>query len=206
MTKLKLIIFDCDGVMFDSIEANRQYYNHILGAFGHPEMDEEELQFVHVHHVFDSVRHIFRKYPSDYEKADLYRQKLDYSPYLQYMRIEPDLVEFLEYLRPTCKAAISTNRSTTMPDLLRIFKLESYFDQVVTALDVEHSKPHPEALFKILNHLHMSADQAIYIGDSHIDQEHAASAGMRLIAFKNPALEADYHVTSFMEIPQLGIF
>jgi HAD superfamily hydrolase (TIGR01549 family) len=206
MTKLKLIIFDCDGVMFDSIEANRRYYNHILGAFNHPEMDEEELQFVHVHHVFDSVRHIFRKYPSDYEKADLYRQKLDYSPYLQYMRIEPDLVEFLEYLRPTCKAAISTNRSTTMPDLLRIFKLESYFDQVVTALDVEHSKPHPEALFKILNHLHMSADQAIYIGDSHIDQEHAASAGMRLIAFKNPALEADYHVTSFMEIPQLGIF
>ena len=206
MTKLKLIIFDCDGVMFDSIEANRRYYNHILGAFNHPEMDEEELQFVHVHHVFDSVRHIFRKYPSDYEKADLYRQKLDYSPYLQYMRIEPDLIEFLEYLQPSCKTAISTNRSTTMPDLLRIFKLESYFDQVVTALDVEHSKPHPEALFKILNHLHMSADQAIYIGDSHIDQEHAASAGMRLIAFKNPALEADYHVTSFMEIPQLGIF
>ena len=45
----------------------------------------------------------------------------------------------------------------------------------------------------------------IYIGDSHIDQEHASSAGMRFIAFKNATLDADYHVTSFMEIPKLVI-
>ncbi len=206
MAKLKLIIFDCDGVMFDSIEANRNYYNHILAAFGHPKMDEEELQYVHVHHVFDSVRFIFRKYPEDYEKADLHRQTVDYTPYLKYMRIEPDLVEFLEYLRPTYRTAISTNRSTTMSGLLRIFKLDDYFEQVVTSMDVVNSKPHPEALYKILDNFQMKADEAIYIGDSHIDREHSASAGMRFIAFKNPSLDADYHVSSFMEINGLGIF
>ena len=122
MKKLKLIIFDCDGVMFDSIEANRHYYNHILGVFGHPEMDAEDLQFVHTHHVVDSVRHIYRKYPQDYQKADEYRKTLDYKPYLRYMRMEDDLIEFLELVRPYYKTAISTNRSTTMPDLLNSFQ------------------------------------------------------------------------------------
>jgi beta-phosphoglucomutase-like phosphatase (HAD superfamily) len=36
MASLKLVIFDCDGVMFDSMEANRKYYNFLLEKFGHP--------------------------------------------------------------------------------------------------------------------------------------------------------------------------
>ena len=122
------------------------------------------------------------------------------------MHMEPDLVEFLEYLRPAYKTAISTNRSTTMPDLLRIFKLENYFEQVVTSLDVANSKPHPEALHKILDYFGFTADEAIYIGDSHIDLEHSTAVDMRMIAFKNPELAADYHVSSFMEISRLPIF
>ena len=41
MAALKLVIFDCDGVMFDSKNANRVYYNHMLEKFGHPPMDAE---------------------------------------------------------------------------------------------------------------------------------------------------------------------
>ena len=32
MSQLKLVIFDCDGVMFDSKNANKLYYNQILQA------------------------------------------------------------------------------------------------------------------------------------------------------------------------------
>ena len=206
MPDLKLVIFDCDGVMFDSKEANRHYYDDILQAFGHPPMDEEELEFVHVHHAADSVKHIYRKFPEDYAKAELHRAKIDYTPYLSYMHMEPDLIEFLEFLKPAHHIAISTNRSNTMPSLLDIFALESYFEMVVTSLDVTNSKPHPEAMHKILSHFALSADQAIYIGDSYIDREHSAAVGMRLIAFKNKGLKAEYHVNTFMEIPNLGIF
>jgi phosphoglycolate phosphatase len=205
MAKLKLIIFDCDGVMFDSIEANRHYYNHILAAFGHSPMDADELQYVHVHHVMDSIRHIYRNYPEDYKRADEYRLALDYTPYLKYMKIEPDLIEFLKYIQPSYKTAISTNRSATMAGILKIFDLEQYFEKVVCSLDVKNSKPHPEAMHMILDHFEMSADQAIYIGDSHIDREHSAAVGMPLIAFKSPELSAEYHVSSFMEITQLGV-
>ena len=205
MSSLKLVVFDCDGVMFDSKGANRQYYNHILAKFKHPSMDEDELQYVHVHHVEDSMRHIYRNYPEDLDRANVYRLDLDYTPYLQYMYMEPDLPEFLDFLAPAHKTAISTNRSTTMKTVLELFKLDK-FDKVVTSLDVQHSKPHPEALHKILDYFGFTADEAIYIGDSHIDLEHSTAVDMRMIAFKNPELAADYHVSSFMEISRLPIF
>jgi HAD superfamily hydrolase (TIGR01509 family) len=203
MSVLKLVIFDCDGVMFDSKEANRAYYNDLLARFAHPPMSAAELEYVHMHHVMDSVRHIFRRYPEELAAADVLRRQVEYTPYLEYMRIEPDLREFLTLLRADFTAAISTNRTTTMSTILKIFDLERYFALVVTAADVARPKPHPEALHKILTHCRCTVDEAIYIGDSPVDREHTASIGMRLIAYKNPALAAEYHVRSFMEITNL---
>ena len=205
MANIKLVIFDCDGVMFDSKNANREYYNHILDQFGHPGMTDDELEYVHAHHVEDSVRHIFRNYPQDYKTADEYRRQLDYTPYLKHMLIEPDLIEFLQFLKPNFKIAISTNRSSTMNTVLSMFDLAKYYDMVVTALDVEKPKPHPEALHTILAHFRCTVDETIYIGDSYIDREHTEAVGMNMIAFKNPGLAAEYHVSSFMEIVRLGV-
>ncbi len=206
MATLKLVIFDCDGVMFDSLDANRHYYNHILAHFGHPGMSAEELGYVHVHHVMDSIRHIFRNYPGDYPAAVAYRQGLDYTPYLQYMRMEPDLPEFLSFLRPRYKTAISTNRADTMAKVLALFDLRDSFEKVVTVLDVAQPKPHPEALCQILDYFSCRAEEAIYIGDSLVDREHTAAVGMRLIAFKSPTLSAEFWVDSFMAITKLPIF
>ena len=206
MGDLKLVIFDCDGVMFDSRAANRAYYDQILARFGQPPMDAAELEYVHVHHVMDSVSHIFRRHPEHLAAAHAYRQALDYTPFLQYLRMEPDLVEFLHFLRPARKTAISTNRTATMPAVLALFELAPLFDQVVTALDVRRPKPHPEALHRILDHFGVAVAEAIYIGDSMVDREHTAALGMRLIAFKNRELPAEFHVDRFMEITGLPIF
>jgi HAD superfamily hydrolase (TIGR01549 family) len=206
MGHLQLVVFDCDGVMFDSKNANRMYYNHILDVFGHSPMTEEEVDYVHIHNVMDSVRHILRDYPEDLPKAEKYREDLDYQPFLQHMNMEKDLIEFLQFLQPDYKMAISTNRTTTMKNILQIFGLAPYFGKVVTTFDVERPKPHPDALIAILNHYRLEADQAIYIGDSIIDRQHADSVGMDLIAFKNSNLDAEYHVNSFMEILKLPPF
>ncbi|NOX25041.1 MAG: HAD family hydrolase [Deltaproteobacteria bacterium] len=206
MTKLKLVIFDCDGVMFDSIEANRAYYNTILQYFHHPPMDDDELRFVHVSHVEDSVRHIFRRYNDDWREIEKYRASQPYTPFLQYMRLEADLPEFLNFLMPDIARAISTNRANTMSSILEMFDLAKYFDKVVTSVDVKNPKPHPEALHKILAHFRLTVPECIYIGDSQVDAEHTAAVNMRLIAFKNPELTADYHVNSFTEITKLPIW
>jgi len=206
MSTPKIVVFDCDGVLFDSKEANLHYYNAILARLGHPPMSADELEFVHMHNVMESIDHIFRHYPEDLERAHALRRRMDYSPFLRYMRMEPDLPAFLDFLAGRCHTAISTNRTTTMPAVLALNGLTDRFEMVVTALDVTHPKPHPEALEKILRHFGLSPEEGVFIGDSVIDEEHARRAGMPLIAFRNPRLAADYHVRSFTEAMRLPCF
>jgi len=205
--KLKLVVFDCDGVMFDSKFANQTYYNHLLQHFKYPVMDEKELEFVHMHNVAESVRHIFRHYPeqnlNDVEKL---REETGYAPFLKYMKMEDDLIQFLDICAPRYQFAISTNRTNTMEPILEIFNLRNYFTKVMTAENAIRPKPAPDALLEILDFYNCHADEAIYIGDSIIDYEHAAGCGVRLIAFKNENLPAEYHVSSFLEILQLEPF
>ena len=198
---LKTIIFDCDGVMFQSKEANRNYYDALLARFGHPPMDAEELEFVHIHNVTDSIARIFRNHPQT-ELADvhLYRKQLSYHPFLKYMEIEPDLVSFLEHTRPQYNLAIATNRTDTMDALLEEFRLQGYFGKVMTASNSRRPKPAADPLLEILDHYSCSVDEAIFVGDSSVDEATARNCGMRLIAFRNPDLAGHYHVQSFTEL------
>ena len=59
MMDLRVVAFDCDGVMFDTLDANRHYYNHILQRFGCPPMDAAQLRFVHSHTVQEALAHLF---------------------------------------------------------------------------------------------------------------------------------------------------
>ena len=200
----KLVIFDCDGVMFSSREANRAYYNHLLAVFGCPSMNEDELSYVHSHNVQASVTHIFRNHPEiSPEKIEQCRSTLDYRPFLDYMIIEPDLIDFLRLITPGRHTAVSTNRTNTMEMILDIFKLRPWFEMVVTSVNVPRPKPAPDGLYMILDHFKTTTAESIYIGDSEVDREHCAAVGVDLIAFKNPDLAAEYHVQSFMEILDL---
>jgi len=204
---LKLIVFDCDGVMFDSQKANCKYYNHLLTHFGRPAMDEEEQHFVHIHNVTNSVQHIFRHSTQPtLEEVHEYRLGCDYAPYLKYMTMEPDLIEFLEVTGKKYHLAISTNRTNTMEPLLESFNLRKYFDKVVTASSAKRPKPAPDGMLEILEHFGCQPDEAIFIGDSIVDQQHAASSKVPLIAFRNTDLITQYHVRSFLEILLLPIF
>lgn len=204
---LKLIVFDCDGVMFDSRLANQQYYNHLLAHFHLPPMDEEELEYVHMYNAVDSVKYIFRKYPhADFAEIEKFRKELSYESFLQYMTMEGDLVEFLETVKNSYHLAISTNRANTMIPLLKTFNLDGYYDKVVTSETATRPKPAPDGLIEILEYFNCSPDEAIFIGDSIIDRDHTASCKVALIAFKNASLPAEYHVNSFMEIFSLPPF
>ena len=203
----KLVIFDCDGVMFDSRQANQAYYNHLLKHFNCPAMDEQESAFVHMHNVFDSMAHIFARHTHvSLDQVNDYRNSVDYSAFLQYMTMAPDLMQFLTTITPRYHRAISTNRTNTMDMILDIFKLRPWFEMVVTAETAPRPKPAPEGLYMILEHFDLKPSQAIYIGDSTVDQDLCTNVNMDLIAFQNPELDARYHVENFMEILDLPPF
>ena len=77
------------------------------------------------------------------------------------------------------------------------------FDLVVSAQDVSHPKPHPESFARILEHFRLSPENAIYIGDSRVDEKFAANAGVPFVAYRNPELTADYYLDSFAAGPDL---
>ena len=202
MKPVRVVIFDCDGVMFDSKRANEAYYNHILVQFGRPEMNKEECDYVHMNTAEQSVTYLFRNDPK-LQDALAYWRGMSYLPFIPIMEMDPYLKAFLEYLRPAYKTAISTNRSDTMDPVLEEHGLKGYFDLVVSCLDVKHPKPDPESLIKILDYFGLSPEEAIYIGDSQIDEMAARAASVPLVSYKNPRLSAAFHVTHFKEIEAL---
>lgn len=199
---LKLIAFDCDGVLFDSRQANIAFYNAILEQFGQPRLTPAAVDYVHMHTVFASLEYLFRGYP-DLDAVREFTRTLDYHPYIPMMKEEPHLREFLHFLRPAFASALATNRSTTTRAVLQYHRLEEHFDLVVSAIDVSHPKPHPESFRRILDHFGLSPREAIYIGDSRVDEEFAKNSGVPLVAYRNPELQADYYLDSFAAGPAL---
>jgi phosphoglycolate phosphatase len=202
VNSIQAVVFDCDGVLFDTEAANRVYYSRILQHFGQPGVTDEQFTFIHMHTVADSIEYLFPDADLRTE-AHEFRKSMDYGSYLQYLVMEPHLIALLEKLRPRIKTAIATNRSDTMDRLLAEFRLDGYFDLVVTASDVERPKPHPDVLLKVLDFFALSSDRTIYVGDSKLDELAAEAAGIPLVAYRNRDLSADFHIDTLKDLEAL---
>lgn len=201
---VKGIIFDCDGVLFDSKDVNIKFYNKVRSFFDLPPMSYEQEEYVHMHSVQDSFKHIL---PQGFEK-ELHKisNQLDYKSFLPFMRMEEGLVELLEILAENkIRTAINTNRTTTMNLLLSSFGLDRFFWPVVTASDVSRPKPHPESLFKILGHWSARSSDVVFIGDSIVDQDTANAAGVPFWAYKNDRLQAKMLIPDFWTLREFVI-
>jgi len=199
---LKLVGFDCDGVLFDSREANTEFYNSILRQFDLPPMTSTAVDYVHSHTVHESLEYLFRESPRVAEVLD-YCRTIDYQRFIPLMIEEPHLREFLSFLRPRFYTALATNRTTTTQAVLDYHALADQFDLVVSALDVTRPKPHPESFWRILEHFNLRPGEVIYIGDSKVDEQFAHNAGVHLVAYRNPGLKAEFYLDSFAAGPQL---
>jgi phosphoglycolate phosphatase len=202
MKDVQVVAFDCDGVLFDTIEANRHYYNHILRRFGRPPMNAEQLLYVHSHTVHEALENLIED-PAQRQAAHAFRKTIDYSGILKHLTIEPHLVALLDWMRGKFKTAIATNRTDTMPRLLSAFGLTDRFDLVVTSLDVERPKPHPDPLLKILAQFKAAPRQSLFVGDSEVDEKTARAAGVPFVAYRNPSLSAEHYIDSLKDLRPL---
>lgn len=65
---------------------------------------------------------------------------------------------------------------------LKVFEMAGYFDVLITADDVANHKPHPEPLFKALEHFDAAPYEALYVGDSIHDIAAGRAAGIATVA------------------------
>jgi HAD superfamily hydrolase (TIGR01509 family) len=202
MKNIRVVAFDCDGVLFDTEAANRAYYNHILAHFGRPAMTADQFAYAHQHTLNESIVHLFGDADS-IAAVHAYRQQMDYGEFLKYLKIEPHLTPLLRRIRPPINTAIATNRTDTVDRLLAEFELTEYFDLVVTSVDIPRPKPHPDMLLKVLSHFSVAAERVLYVGDSQVDAEAAGSAGVPFVAYRNAELPAPYHIESLKELESL---
>lgn len=202
LSPLKVIIYDCDGVLIDSRESNRAFYNHILAHFGLPPLTETQLDEVHVRTAQGAIDYLFHGHPRRQE-AQVYQRGVDNAPFVSLLRLEPHIREVLRRLRPAYRTAIATNRGKSLPLVLDRLGLRGLFDLTVSSYDVTHPKPHPECLEKILVHFGLQPGEALYLGDSALDRQVAGAAGVPFAAYKNPALQARYHLNDHRELLRL---
>ena len=202
MMDCTVVVFDCDGVLFDTEAANRAYYNHILHHFGKPPMTAEQFSYAHQHTLKEALAHLFGDAES-IAAVQAYRRTMDYKRFLKLLKVKPHLFALLSKIRPRLKTAIATNRSDTMDRLLAEFDLSNQFDLVVTAFDIPRPKPHPDGLLKILSHFKIVPRQALYVGDSQVDAEAAAAAQIPFVAYRNKTLPAPYHIETLKELEAL---
>ena len=203
LNNIKAVIFDCDGVMFDTAEANRKFYNELLEYFGKPVLTDEQFIKVHMFTVAEALKFIF----PEMENLDpVYKRlkEIGYNKFIKFMRMEKGFLKLLNQLKSNgFIRGVATNRTNTMEKVLTDFNLKDEFDMVVTASDVEFPKPAPDQLIKIMDHFSIKKDEILFIGDSEYDQLAASKAGTIFAAFKNPALKADFHFENMHEIGEL---
>lgn len=193
---LKGLIFDCDGVLFDSRASNVLYYNAILEVMGLPPMDKEGEDYVHTHTVWQSLTFITP--PERHDEIPEARAKVNYfTQVLPHLVPEPGLFQLLAWLKSRgFQLAVSTNRTNTMDRVVSRFQLDRFFWPVMTAQN-SMAKPHPEPVHTILSKWGARPEEVAYIGDSAVDQATAEAGGVSFWAYKNPGLNAWLHVKDF---------
>ena len=198
---IKLVIFDCDGVLFESTGANIAYYNAVLDRVGVPAMNpdwERQVHFLASSQVYEAM---FGKGSELAEKARSASREMDYAGFFHLMHPVPGLHEVLAELKTSYRLAMATNRSTTVGEIVRRFDLEQYLELAVGILDVPRPKPHPDMLNKCLEHFEVGPASAVYIGDAETDLQAATAAGMHFVAVEEVP-GAQHRVHDFRELPQ----
>ena len=198
---IRCVIYDCDGVLFDSFEANTRLYNDLCAKLGREPLRQEEMTYVHSHTVYEAVPFLFGGEDALSKKALETLRQTDWREYVAYLKMEPYLLQILNLLKANgIIRVVNTNRTTSMPHIMERFHLWPFFDMVVTALDVKNPKPHPESIEKIIQKFNLNKEEAVFVGDSEVDQQTAKSAGIKFISYKNKEIPNDAFIDDHLAL------
>jgi HAD superfamily hydrolase (TIGR01509 family) len=196
---IKAVLFDVDGVLLDTLEANTKAYNYdfrMLG--GKPITVQEYRKFYHL-----PARKIFKRFfpeMTDQKREEIIASRTERtSRFFRYAKLNPGVMDALESLKKHFILGIVTSRMN--PKILDHFAIKGFFRAIVCLSDVRNHKPHPEPINLALKRLKVRSKEAVYIGDAQSDADAARGAGVKVIIYRNPEVKGDYNIRDFREIP-----
>ncbi|MGD0288519.1 MAG: HAD family hydrolase [Candidatus Binataceae bacterium] len=198
---LELVMFDADGVLFDSTESNTVYYNAIFAQMGERRMNPDEGKAG----VFMAAPQVFElRARGDAAKFDRMREiarTMDATPFFNLMRPPVELRPFLSTLKLRYRLALATNRSATIPALIGHLGLDGIFDAVASARDKVRPKPAPDIVELCLARAGVEAPRAVYVGDSETDRIAAEAAGVHFIGLGD-RVDHEHWIEQLIELPE----
>jgi HAD superfamily hydrolase (TIGR01509 family) len=184
LTRIKLIIYDLDGVLINSEKGILETFKVVLDELK-LSYNEEKLQNLIGYSLPDILKKILPKNKQHLiEKASqLYRQKYVPIALRETVLIE-GVVETLSSIKSlNIKQSIATNKSA--PEAKQILKhlgILDYFDLLVGFFDVKNPKPAPDMINLILERLRLKPEDAILVEDTIVGMAAGKGAGVHTVA------------------------
>ncbi|AOT08993.1 HAD-IA family hydrolase [Pseudoalteromonas luteoviolacea] len=178
----KLVIYDWDGTVMDTVPKIVNTINLVADKYGFARETEEKTKSI----IGLSLEHALATlFPAQSKRsaelADAYKaiyRDIDCTPTELFEGVESVIKQLSDN---NIKLAIATGKSRTGLDrLLSESGLAHYFVSTRTA-DEAQSKPNPDMIQQILAELDVAPQEAVMIGDTTIDMDMAARAGVAAV-------------------------
>jgi len=179
----RLIVYDLDGTLVDTLEDIAQAANHMLRELGAVPLPASEIRPFVGRGLQELVKGCLRTDdPAQAERGSkIYRAY--YTQHLvEHSRLYPGAREVLDHFRPRAQAVISNKPNPYSSDILRALGVAGYFIRVVGGDSEYPRKPDPSSIRAIMEQAGVSPRETLFIGDSPIDVETGRSAGIVTIA------------------------
>lgn len=199
----KAVVFDMDGVIFDSERAVMQCWKEVASRHNIPDIEKAVLACTGTTMV--RTREIMLNlYGADFpydeyasESSVIFHSRYDGGR----LPMKPGVKELLTFLKEHDKkiALASSTRQQVVTDELRDAGIIGYFDRIICGDMVSRSKPAPDIFLKACEELNISPSDSYAIEDSYNGIRAAHAGGLHPIMVPD-LLPADEEMQSLAEI------
>ncbi len=182
----KLVIFDLDGTLLDTLCDLATSVNYALKEFGYEVHDDEKYRYFVGNGI---TKLIERALPQNarYEEKIL-QVKAEFVSYYQanktqYTHPYPGICELLEELhhKGIILAVASNKFHEATEELIRYYFGNGTFDIVKGQRDDRPAKPDPAIVEEIVAMAGTNKEDVLYVGDSGVDMQTAKNSGVEAV-------------------------